>query len=189
MRSTYLPTSEDRANSLTAAGAPLGFSIPTQDEVEEARSLAVRLVGAVATTDAFVKVRSVQPAALLVSCAAGRVRGIVATLFLSRLGERKLAGGEFNGLDPDLSDLAGRMAPASSYYIWGVGGDTRLARWAAMEFCRRLRNDVLADLPCFTRAATADGRRAAISRLGFHPLRRVDDDLLVSPPIAERRAA
>jgi hypothetical protein len=172
-----------------AAGAELGFVTPTAAEVEEARALGARLVGAVATTEVFNRVRSFQRAALLVSHADGRVTGVVATLLLRASAATSLRQGRFDGRDPAMSDLCSGQDDPDSYYIWGVGGETRVAKWAAMEFCRRLRNDVLADLTGFTRAATADGRRAAIARLGFLPLTTSDDSLLVSPPVIGRRAA
>jgi hypothetical protein len=186
---TYSRTVEDCSRGILAAGAQLGFVTPTAADVEEARALGMRLVGAVATTDVFERVRSFQPAALLVSRADHRVTGVVATLLLRASGARSLRQGNFNGRDPAMDELCSGPDSPDSYYIWGVGGETRVAKWAAMEFCRRLRHDVFADLIGFTRAATADGRRAAVARLGFVPLTTSDDSLLVSPPVIARCAA
>jgi hypothetical protein len=175
---------------MLAAGARLGFGLPEKDEVEAARELAARLMGCqVASVEAFSEARRRQPAALLVSRQAGRLTGLVATLLLRPEATPRLLSGEFNGLHPAERDLSGPEARASAYYIWGVAAETRTAKWSAMELCKGLRYEALADLVAFMKAATPEGRRAGVERLGFLPIAGAGDDLLCSPAIAREQAA
>ena len=114
---------------------------------------------------------------------------MVATLLLREDQRGALVSGALDGLSPRTDQICAPDEAPAIYYIWGVAGETRAAKWAAMELCRRFRFETLAGLTAFTRVATADGRRAAVDRLGFGPLRRPDDDLLISPSVPERRAA
>jgi hypothetical protein len=114
---------------------------------------------------------------------------VVATLLLGEDQRAGLISCDFDGLAPRADRICGPGDTPSIYYIWGVAGESRAAKWAAMELCRRFRYGALADLTAFTRVATPDGRRAAVTRLGFVPAGRPDDNLLISPPSLERRAA
>jgi len=143
----------------------------------------------VASLATFARLRKLQPAVLLVNRREGRVSGLVATLLLTPGAIERLLEGRFDGLSPQDEDLSAPDAPAAAYYIWGVAGRTRLARWSAMELCKRLRYQALPDLTAFMKAATPEGRRAGIDRLGFVPVGHADERLFVSLPMLERQAA
>jgi hypothetical protein len=182
-------TAEILADAMLADGAALGFG-PAGPDAPAALALAARLMGCrVACPEAVAAVVALQPAAALVLRRLGRPIAVVATLLLRQDQGAAVVSGTFDGLSPRPEQICAPGATASIYYIWGVAGETRAAKWAAMELCRRFRFETLADLTALTRVATEDGRRAAIERLGFGPLRRTQDDLLISPPSLERRAA
>jgi hypothetical protein len=183
-------TSKEYSAAMLRAGAEYGFGVLDAAKFEEGRALAMRLMDCkVASAEVFGRIRRIQPAVLLTLSRHGRVSGFVATLLLRQSASDTFLSGEFNGLDPDAADLAGPDEPPAIYYIWAVGGETAWARSIAMSLCRRFRERTLASLTGFTRAATPDGLRAAIDRLGFRPVSEADPTLLISPPIAERRAA
>jgi len=178
-----------RAAAMLEAGADLGFA-PAAGDAPAALALAARLMNCQVACAASVSAAiALQPAAAMVLRQLGRPVGVVATLLLAEDQRAALISGDFDGLAPRADRLCGPQDAPSIYYIWGVAGESRAAKWAAMELCRRFRYGALADLTAFTRVATADGRRAAVSRLGFVPAGRADDNLLISPPTVERRAA
>lgn len=117
------------------------------------------------------------------------MQGLVATLLLRPAAADKLLRAAFNGLEPDEGDLSSGADVPAAYYIWGVAADTKVARWAAVELSKRLRFDVFPDLPGYMTAATPAGRRGAVTHLGFRPSAARNENLLISPPIAQRQAA
>ena len=188
----YTPTrtAAELAAAMATAGADIGFAVAGSEEALEALWLAGDLMNcAVAPPHVVRRVLGLQPAAALVRREAGKIAGVVSTLLLRTSARTDLLAGRFDGLSPSLASLCEPGDEAALYYIWGVAGRSRSARWSAMELSRRLRMTVLADLEAFTRAATADGRRAGVARLGFQPAFGPGDSLLISPPVVERNAA
>jgi hypothetical protein len=190
MRVALPATSDQYSAAMLRAGAEYGFGALDEARFEEGRALAARLMDCkVASAAVFASIRSLQPAVLLTLSRNERVSGFVATLLLRETARRELLSGAFDGLEPNAADLAVPGDEPAIYYIWGVGGDTHWARSTAMALCRRFREETLAALTAFTKAATADGYRAAVARLGFRPVSGVESNLLVSPPITGERAA
>jgi hypothetical protein len=190
MRVVLPTTSDEYSAAMLRAGAEYGFHALSEAQFEEGRALAARLMNCeVASSAVFTRIRGTQPAVLLTLSRNRRVSGFVATLLLREGAREKLLSGAFDGLAPSAADLAPPSETPSIYYIWGVGGETHWARSTAMALCRRFREETLAPLTAFTKAATADGYRAAVARLGFRPASAVEANLLISPPINERRAA
>jgi len=150
----------------------------------------MRLMGNdVASVKTIVSILALQRASILVFIEAGSVTGIVATLLLRASAEPTLEAGGFDGLAPDEAFLARPEEPSPIYYLWGIAGATKTASTAVMELSRRLRYGALAELTAYARAATPVGRHVGVTQLGFRPVRRPDDDLLISAPLAARLAA
>jgi hypothetical protein len=182
-------TAAGYAKAMLAAAADLGFA-PAGEATPAALTLTARLMDCkVADAAAAAAVAALQPAAALVLTELGRPVGVVATLLMRADQTDGLFDGGFDGLRPRADQICAPGQAPAAYYIWGVAGETRTAKWASMELCRRFRFGVLAPLVGYTRVATPDGRRAAQTRLGFGPALGPEDNLLVSPPILERRAA
>jgi hypothetical protein len=183
MRANYRRTTEDYTEALRLAAAGVGFEPLADAEMAEFRAFASRLMDCeVAPAESFERALRVQPAAVLVRRNLGRICGLAATLLLRAPAEAKLLRGTFNGRRPD-DDLAGPGDAPALYYVWGVAGERRVDRWAAMELCQRLRFEAFSDLTAFMKPATDDGRRAGVERLGFRPAGPSTDGFYVSSPI------
>jgi hypothetical protein len=190
MSATLPVTSEEYSAAMLDAGAQYGFGALGEAQFEEGRALAARLMNCeIASSAVFARIRKTQPAVLLTLSRNGKLAGFVATLLLREPARRSLLSGGFNGLAPEPAYLASPTEEPSIYYIWGVGGETHWAKSASMALCRRFRQQTLAALTAFTKVATADGHRAAVARLGFRSACAAEANLLISPPIKERRAA
>jgi hypothetical protein len=183
-------TAADCQQAILELGAELRFTPPEGDEVDAARIVAAKLMDhEVVEAESVLSILAIQPASTLVYREQGEVTGVVATLLLRPAAEPAIVAGRFDGIAPFEPYLArGRDHPSACYY-WGIAGATKDASAAAMEFFRRIRFDVLADLTAYVLAATPIGRHVAIKRLGLSPIRHPDDNLLSSGPIAARRAA
>jgi hypothetical protein len=178
------------ARAMLAAASPLGFAPCRPDDAPQARAVAAELMGHdVVSVPTILAVQTLQPASSLVLHEDGVVRGLVATLLLKPAAEPILAAGDFNGLQPQAHLLAEPDDAVGFYYVWGIAGASRSASSAVVELCRRLRYGALASLTAYATAATPAGRRVGVTQLGFQPVRHADDDLLVSAPAEQRRAA
>lgn len=190
MRTTYSGIANEYSRSILIEGAALDFTTPEQDEIDDARRMASRLMQCdVAPRNTFERVLGHQPGAMLVRRQDGRVAGVVAMLLLKGEAETQLLSGRFDGFRPGEDVLARGDDRPTAYYIWGVAAETKLGRWASVELSRRLRFGALKDLPGYMTAATDDGRRGAMRYLGFQAASSAPAGLMTGAPIVERRAA
>jgi hypothetical protein len=182
-------TTEVLSVALRDAGAGLGFEPLQSGDMSEFRALASRLMQCdVAPAAVFNRARRRQPAAVLVRSTFGRMTGLVATLLLSDSAEARLLANRFDGLHPDAADLADPSDTPALYYVWGVAGEDREDRRAAMALTERLRADTFSDLFAYMRPATEAGRSAG-ERIGFRPAGPSPDSIYVSPPTILRQVA
>jgi hypothetical protein len=175
---------------MIAAGARLGFHPAAAHELSQARAIASQMMSHdVASEATLARILELQPASTLFLKEAGEVSGMVSTLLLRPGAELELREGAFDGLTPDEALLARGDDAATLYYVWGIAGATKSARAAVMDLMHRFRFGVLADLTAYAVAATRVGRYVGVTQLGFAPVRHPNDNLIVSPPQAERIAA
>jgi hypothetical protein len=180
-----LPPASSRLDpqAMLAFAGGLGMDAPHDGELPIARDLAARMMGqevvGVATLRA---VQAVQPAATLVFRENGIVTGVSGQLLLRPEAAPAIFAGTFDAMQVDLTYLSRPGEIAALGYYWGVAASTRKAAGAVIGFTKRLREALFADLTIFTRAVTPVGRQTALNRHGYVPLRRPDDDLLISLP-------
>jgi hypothetical protein len=89
--------------------------------------------------------------------------------------------GQFDALDPNLELLARPGERIAAWWFWGIATVDH-------DAARQMIHGLLATrpftngLPTFARSATPAGRKIAVERMNFHPMRYPDDDLLWAPP-------
>ncbi len=168
---------------LIAVSAPFGVVPATPDDLPQAQTLASRLMGhKVASLGTYLRVQSVQPAAVLVSKAQGQVTGVMGILFLRQEAVDQLLDGVFDALDPDINLLTVEGETPVAAYAWGVAVADKTAGQAVLGAGNAVKQQLFPTITSFTRTVTGAGRHVALTRYGYRPLRHSDDDLMVSEP-------
>lgn len=121
----------------------------------------------------------------------GELVGALAIIPLRAQGLAALEADRFDGVRPDPDHLARPGEPAAAIYGWGIVGAGPRSRAAVLRGVDRLRRELLFDLPWYCRAATDDGARVILGRLGYAPVAGSTSGLFVSQPQTSplRRAA
>ena len=96
------------------------------------------------------------------------IAGLVISVPLSELGLRAVEANQFVAQSPDEKHIAAAGELCAALYIGIYAGETKEARKAVMSGAGVIRVTVYAQVPCFARAATADGARSMES-LGWRP--------------------
>jgi hypothetical protein len=172
--------------------SPHGVSPVKTEDLPEAQELATRLMEhKVASLETYLRVQTVQPAAVLVAKEAGVITGVVGMLFLRQAAVDQILAGEFDALDPATELLTVEGEAPKALYAWGVAASTKLGGQAILVGGRAVRLELFPTITGFTRAVTGAGRHVALTRYGYRPLRHPEDDLMVSEPtlVAAERAA
>ncbi|MGA0599486.1 hypothetical protein ACO2Q3_02130 [Caulobacter sp. KR2-114] len=172
---------------------PHGVALAAAQDLPEAQALAARLMAhKVAELDVYLRVQAVQPAAVMIAKEEGRITAVTAMLFLRPAAVDQFAQDAFEALDPanDLLTVEGE-SPAA-VYSWGVAAATKSGGAAVLGSGVAIREELFPHITALTRAVTGAGRHVALTRYGYRPLRRDDDDLLVAefpPAVATEQAA
>jgi hypothetical protein len=107
----------------------------------------------------------------------------IACFPLTAAGECAIRSGGFNGraVAPDWVCPFG--ASVRSGYIWGLGGVSRFASFAAMRALKIMRERFFARIDLYARATTPEGR-ALMQGFGYLPIKvGIDPDLLRAPAL------
>lgn len=117
--------------------------------------------------------------------------GALAVIPLRIQGLAALAADRFNGVQPDLDLVARPGEAAAAIYGWGIVGAGPRSRAAVLRAVDRLRREITSEVPWYCRAATHDGARVILGRLGYAPVAGSASGLFVSHPLVQplRRAA
>ena len=117
--------------------------------------------------------------------------GALAVIPLRRQGLEALRADRFNGVRPDLDMVARPGEAAAAIYGWGIVGSGPRSRAAVLRAVDRLRRELTFEVPWYCRAATDDGARVILGRLGYAPVPGSASGLFVSEPLSLplRRAA
>ena len=171
--------------------SPHGIAPVTPEDLPEAQDLATRLMEhKVASLETYLRVQTVQPAAVLISKEAGRITGVVGMLFLRQAGADQFLDGVFDALEPDSDLLTQEGESPVALYAWGVAASTKEGGQAILGGGGAVRFGLFPTITSLTRAVTGAGRHVALTRYGYRPMRHPDDDLMVSEPtLAAERAA
>jgi hypothetical protein len=171
--------------------APLGLQAAGEADLRETCRLARRLISPrTAELEVYRAVhRRTGGAAVWVFREEGAVTGALAIVPLSPLGLDALLAETFQARAPDLAHIATARERPAAVYGWGVLGATSAGRRAAMGGTQALIERAFPDIPWFARAATPDGERVALGRLGYAPLARSTSGLLTRAPLSQERAA
>jgi len=190
-RNKPLNTTGQITSAMLDVAADFGFAPVASNEVQQALQMTALLMKhEVTSEDTILSVQRLQKGSSLVYRQGGEVTAVVGILLLRPEALNQLMNGAFDAMRPSL-DLLSRAdeAPACGY-SWGIAASTKPAGAAAMAMGMSFRSGPLSSLLFFTRAVSSVGRHVALTRGGYEPLRRPDDDLLVRrPAIAKRRAA
>jgi hypothetical protein len=122
---------------------------------------------------------------------AGQLAGALAVIPLRPQGLAALMDDRFDGVRPDLALVARPGEQVAAIYGWGIVGAGPRSRAAVLRGVDRLRRNLLPELPWYCRAATGDGARVILGRLGYAPVAGSASGLFVSQPLTTplRRAA
>ena len=151
------------------------------DEFEFVHEMAGRLMRyEVCTADTFRAVQAIQRGSSMCLREDGIITGVFGILLLRQSAVATLLSGAFDGVDIDLDLLSRPEETPAIGYAWGVAATTRIAGAAITQFGQLLCAGPLNRIPFITKAVTEAGRRVAISRMGYRPLRGPDDDLLIN---------
>lgn len=79
----------------------------------------------------------------------------------------QLLAGRFNGVEVDLDLVARPGETPAAWYGWGFTATGRRAAAAVVRGAQTVRDGLFWAVPAFTRAATGDGERVILGRLGY----------------------
>jgi hypothetical protein len=180
-----IPEAIDKMDSegMLAVGREFDMTPPTLAELAEARALAQTLMDHEVVSEAtLIKVLAIQPASTLVYREDGKITGVSGQLMLTPPTFRIMLAGEFDALNVDTELLAREGDLVSLGYGWGIAASSKPAANAVSWVGRTMRLRLYTHIAGFTRAVTEVGRHIALNRYGYEPLRRADDDLMISLP-------
>jgi hypothetical protein len=169
----------------------LDLSPATPNDILSARNLAARLISPDVASAATLQAvhRHAGDGAVFVFREPEGLTGVVGFAPLTPAGLEALLAERFDATAPDLAHVAAPGEQTAAGYGWGMAGSTPAARKAVVGAAIALYEQILPDLPWFTRAATPDGRRVVLGKFGYEPLLSSGSGLLARWPRLEERAA
>jgi hypothetical protein len=185
-----LPTAGEIGREVMAFCAAQGFVPAALKDFERVHAMAAQLMShKVSSVRTFKAVQAVQPWSSYVFREDGAITGLMGLLLLRRTALSQLLGGSFNGVEVDTDLLSRDCEIPAIGYGWGFAATTP-ASSAALKACGSpLRFGPLGCLTFVSTAVTPAGRHVCMTRYGYRPMRHPDDNLLISDPIAARKAA
>lgn len=158
-------------DAVVAVGARFGLRQPSLQEMAEGRDIAAAMIDpSIAPASAYAEAAAWSGMCGLVMTENEKVIGMVAILFLSREGLAAVAAQDFNARSPERVNLARTGEPVYGGYAWGIAATNKTGARACVGFADAVRREVFGRVPCFSRAATADGMRVLTGHLGYRPV-------------------
>ena len=185
-----LPTAGQIGGEVMAFSAAEGFIAPALEDFDRVHEMAAQLMShKVSSVATFKAVQAVQPWSSYVFREDGLITGLMGLLLLRPAALPRLMGGTFDGVEVDTDLLCRDDDVPAIGYGWGFAATTP-ASSAALKACGSpLRFGPLGCLTFVSTAVTPAGRHVCMTRYGYRPMRHPDDNLLISDPIAVRKAA
>ena len=182
------PTSGCNPQAISSQLARVALAPFTAADLHAAGELARgALQGELAGGEAFRAVQAISGCAAYAFHEDGRLTGALAIIPLRMAALPSLRDDSFDSLDPDLGLVARPGEPLAAVYAWGIVGGTRRARAAVLAGLARLQREL--GVPFFCRAATDDGQRVILGRLGYRPQPGSASGLFVFEPTPDMRRA
>lgn len=157
-----------------------------EGEIVEGRSAAADLISPdIASEGAFLAVHRRTRAGVFVYRQDNFALGFLGVILLRESGLRRLAADRFDAIDPDLNDVCEAGEAPAAVYGWGFAASTVRASGACVLGLMALRDRVFPHLPFFCRAATPQGAKVILGKMGYQPHPRSASGLLVRLPDLE----
>jgi hypothetical protein len=173
---------EAERSTLLRCGESFGLRAPAITEIGAVHDFAAGLIGGeIASSRVLAAVCRRAPGSLLICSDSAGVEGLLATLPLRETGRRSLLSGSFDGVRLDIGQVARAGEGPAAAYAWGCAARTRTAAKALLGASQAMAEEVFADIPFYSRAATDAGRRTLTASLGYVPLKGSDPDLYWRP--------
>jgi hypothetical protein len=177
------PRPSDCTQAACAALAEFDISAARPGEVAEARALAARLIGGdMATAETIARIHQRTGAGLFIIREHGAVAGLLAFLLLSQRGRTALLKGALDTLAPAPDHVIETGEDAAGVYSWAIAAANHGVAQSLVRGHERMRHVAAAHLPFYLRPVTPQGRRLAVTRLGFRPLPGSKSGLFWSEP-------
>ena len=139
-------------------------------EVAEARQFAARLIGGdIVSPEGLQMVHERSGAGLFVYRDDEELTGVLAIILLSDAGLRAMCDETFDALSPDPLHVARADEEPAGLYGWGIAATRKMTARRLVDGLSAIANNAVGHLPYFARAATPQGERLLIERLGFRP--------------------
>jgi hypothetical protein len=160
------------------------------DQVAEARRFAAQLIGgAIVSPEGLQRVHEHSGAGLFLYHDEEELTGVLAIVLLSQAGLAATCDETFNALNPDLKHVAAEGEPPAGLYGWGIAATRKMTARRLVDGLSAIANGAVGHLPYFARAATPQGERLLIDRLGFRPYPGSTTGLLKLDPYLGGRIA
>jgi hypothetical protein len=155
-------------------------------EIIAGRETAAGLIGPeIAGENAFLTVHRRTRAGVFVYRQDRIAQGFLGVILLRDSGLRKLESDRFDALQPDLTDICEAGEAPAAVYGWGFAATTVRASGACVLGLMALRDRLFPQLPFFCRAATPQGAKVILGKMGYRPHARSATGLLVRLPDLE----
>ncbi len=163
----------------------------SRTEVVEARHFAARLIGGtIVTPEGLQRVHEHSGAGLFVYHDDEELTGVLALVMLNAAGHDAIRGEAFDALDPDLAHVAREGEDPAALYGWGIAATRKMTARRLVDGLSAIANGPVGHLPYYSRAATPQGERLLIERIGFRPYPGSATGLLqLAPHLGSRIAA
>lgn len=189
--STHTEVRQTVTSAVRAELALLDIHPARPQEVAEARRFAAALIGgAIVSPAGLQRVHEYSGAGLFLHRDEDELTGILALVMLSAAGHDAIRRETFDALDPDLAHVAAVGEDPAALYGWGIAATRKMAARRLVDGLSAIANGPVGHLPYYSRAATPQGERLLIERIGFRPYPGSTTGLLqLAPHLGSRIAA
>ena len=160
-------------------------------EIAEARQFAAKLIGGtIVTPEGLQRVHEHSGASLFLYHDEDELTGVLALVMLNAAGRDAICAEAFDALNPDLAHVAAEGEEPAALYGWGIAATRKLTARRLVDGLTAIASGPVGHLPYFSRAATPQGERLLIERIGFRPYPGSTTGLLqLAPHLGARIAA
>lgn len=173
----------ETTDRLCESAAPHGVFPAHLDDIAPARVMAVELIGpGIAGVESLRAVHARTGASVfLFRDEDGVVQGVLGVVPLRGSGLAALEADRFDAADPDLDDVCLPNEAPAAVYSWGFAAATIRAAGAVVLAKMAMRDQGFPDVPFFCRAATPQGAKVALGKMGYRPFPPSRTGLLIKP--------
>lgn len=170
--------------------AELGFYLAADQRIISGRAEAARLVGeAITPADRLIAIQArTRCSTFVLDAPDGRMSGIVSIIPVCAEGLARLERGDFDGINPDPALACAPEDQVAAFYGWGMAGLTWRGRISVVHAALALQQEVFGHVPFFSRAATSEGEKVLLNRMGARP-HSAPGGLVWAPALSANRKA